>query len=176
MIQYHGYGRENCLYHESNIVFKIGCWDLDAHKWKTDVYLIKMRLSNAVKMENEIKDYYENRVKQMDECVREEISRTNHGQKYRYTKTDYSDFSYANFCDKDRENMDCCDFLNGTDLFTGNQTSEILSIRRKLYLKRLNIRRMKDEKGVYKNILIFFLVRSLRFKGCRMWKNYQKLL
>lgn len=62
----------------------------------------------------------------MDKCVRRELSK-----RYKYMKTDYNDFSYANLCDKDEENMDCSDILNGTDPFTGNKTSE--SIKRKLY-------------------------------------------
>lgn len=106
----------------------------------------------------------------MDKCVRKEISRGNHGQKYKYTKTDYNDFSYASFCDKDRENMDCSDFLNGTDPFTGNLTSEILSVKRKLYLKRLNIRRKKDEKGVYRNNLVFFYDAVYGLKGAECGK------
>lgn len=111
----------------------------------------------------------------MDKCVRKEISRGNHGQKYKYTKTDYNDFSYASFCDKDRENMDCSDFLNGTDPFTGNLTSEILSVKRKLYLKRLNIRRKKDEKGVYRNNLVFFYDAVYGLKGAECGKIISSL-
>ncbi len=70
-------------------------------------------------------------------------------------KKDCGDFSYANFCDKDKDKMDCSDFENGTDPFTGNQTEEVLSIRRRLYLKRVNLYRRKDAEGVYRSNLIF---------------------
>ncbi|MGL4484256.1 MAG: hypothetical protein ACRCUS_04840 [Anaerovoracaceae bacterium] len=125
-------------------------------KWTTDVYLIKMELNKTLKTEDDIKKYYENRVRQMDKCVRRELGKRSHGQKYKYTKTDYNEFSYANFCDKDEENMDCSDLFNGTNPFTGNKSGETLSVKRKLYLKRLNIRRRKDEKGIYRNYLVFF--------------------
>ncbi len=106
-------------------------------------------------MENEIKNYYEDKVKQMDKCVRTEISKKSHGKNYVYTKKDQGDFSYANFCDKNQEKMNCSNFENGTDHFTGNQTEEVLSIRRRLYLKRVNLYRQKDEKGVYRSNSIF---------------------
>lgn len=107
-------------------------------------------------MENEIKNYYENKVKQMDECVRKEISKINHEQKYKYVKTDNNDFSYANFYDQ-KEEMDCDDFCNGKDPFTGNKTgNENLSIKRKLYLKRLNIYQRKDKEDIYRSNFVFF--------------------
>lgn len=68
---------------------------------------------------------------------------------------DYSDYSYANVCDKDGEVLDCSDFLNGMDPFTGNQTSEVLSVRRKLYMKRVNIYRRRDKEGVFRQKLVF---------------------
>ncbi|MGL5732844.1 MAG: hypothetical protein ACRCXE_02135, partial [Metamycoplasmataceae bacterium] len=71
--------------------FKINYWELDDMKRKTEVYLIKMELDKTLKTENEIKNYYENKVKQMDKCVRKEISKRSHGQKYKYTKTDYNE-------------------------------------------------------------------------------------
>ncbi len=92
----------------------------------------------------------------LEKCVMKELSRRRHGKKYFYMKIDYSDFAYANFCDKKEDLLDCSDFLNGTDPFTGNQTSEVLSIKRKLYMKRVNIYRGKDKKGVFRQNLIFF--------------------
>ncbi len=85
-------------------------------------------------------------MKLLEKCVRKELSKRRNGKKYFYTKIDYSDFAYANFCDKNEDVLDCSDFLNGTDPFTGNQTSEVLSIKRKLYMKRVNIYRGKDKK------------------------------
>ncbi|MGL5732845.1 MAG: hypothetical protein ACRCXE_02140, partial [Metamycoplasmataceae bacterium] len=64
--------------------------------------------------------------------------------------------NYANLCDKNEESMDCSDLVNGTDPLTGNKTDEILSVKRKLYLKRLNLRRRKDKNGVNRNNLVFF--------------------
>ncbi len=90
------------------------------------------------------------KVKQMDKCVRTEISKNSHGRNYVYTKKDYGDFSYANFCDKDKDKMDCSDFENGTDPFTGNQTEEVLSIRRRLYLKRVNLYRRRRRRRIQK--------------------------
>lgn len=84
--------------------FKTRYWEIDNNKWETDVYLIKMELNKELKTENEIKNYYEDKVKQMDKCVRKEISKRSHGKNYVYTKKDHGDFSYASFCDKDREN------------------------------------------------------------------------
>ncbi len=135
--------------------FKTRYWEIDNNKWETDVYVIKMELNKELKTENEIKNYYEDKVKQMDKCVRTEISKNSHGRNYIYTKKDYGDFSYANFCDKDKDKMDCSDFENGTDPFTGNQTEEVLSIRRRLYLKRVNLYRRRDAEGIYRSNLIF---------------------
>lgn len=50
--------------------FKVGYWEIDMFKWETDINLIQMEIDESLKTENEIKSYYENKVKQMDECVR----------------------------------------------------------------------------------------------------------
>ncbi|XP_026110841.1 uncharacterized protein LOC113084981 [Carassius auratus] len=136
--------------------FKIGYWEIDEVKWETDVYLIQMEIKETLQTEIEIKNYYEDKVKQIEQCVRKEMGKKYHGQKYKYIKTDSVDFSYAHFCDKDEENMDCDDFCNGTDPITGNKTNENLSIKRRLYLKRLNLNRRKDKEGIYRNNLVFF--------------------
>lgn len=110
-----------------------------------------MGLNKSLRTEGDIKEYYEKNLKLLDKCVREELSKRRQGKKYFYTKIDYNDFSYANFL----EMMDCSVFLNGTDPFTRNQTSEVLSIRRKLYMKRVNIYRRKDKEGVFRQNLVF---------------------
>lgn len=51
-----------------------------------------MKINETLKTKHEIKNHYENEMKLMDKCVREEIGKQRHRQKYRYTKNDYNDF------------------------------------------------------------------------------------
>lgn len=61
----------------------------------------------------------------------------------------------ASLCDKYRDKIDCNNLVNGTDPETGNRTSETLSVKRKLYLKRVGLKNKKDRQGIYKLSLIY---------------------
>ncbi|MGL5903997.1 MAG: hypothetical protein ACRCZO_15050, partial [Cetobacterium sp.] len=130
-------------------------WEVDNKEKPVDVYLIKMKINETLQTEQEIRNHYERETKLMDKCVREEIGKRKHGQKYYFTKNDYNDYSYSSPCDKYREKMDCVDFVNGTDPVTGNRTSKILSIKRKLHLRRVGLKPKKDKQGIYKLSLIY---------------------